>query len=752
MSKASIAITRLIRGGALVSAVGILSLLTSCSQDGDDSGAAPPKKVFSGISGHWDQSQIPISMQCGACHPDQFRSWAESDHAWAFRSLNPKWDAEAFHGHKLKAHGTTLSFQTDDKQQRSILDVPTGKAWTAKWAVGRTPLVQYIVPAEDKGYHTPSAAWDVLKHEWFDMFGNDSRQPGDWGHWTGRGMNWNSQCAWCHMSGFQKNYDLNKHTYHSDWKEPGVSCIQCHGPLLKHPEKGTGCMISTKTKPDAKQIRDNCATCHARRHEFDHDFAIGDKFDDHFLLILPTQPGVFWPNGMQRDEDYCETGLRLSRMGKAGVTCIDCHDPHSGTLKLPQEDNSLCLRCHGNGTKVNGIAAPVIDIAKHTPCPQGSKGARCVECHMPESNYMARDPRRDHSFNSPDPQMSVELGIPNACTMCHRNKTDLQAAEDVRKYYGDKPKMAAYRDRTRAVQMAYDNKPGAREALLKALAKEENGAWKATLLDLLASYPADEAIIRAAKDAASEEEPLARVAAARILGSAGNAAAEPLLHDPIRAVRIQAAWELRDKLDRNTTAFKELETAAKHQADQPVGAMKLAELARLQGNYDIADSWYRKACEWDATSAAVHRDYAIFLSTCGRTKDALKYMQKATSLDQDDASLWYLLGLGFVETEQNQNALLAFSQAITLDPAYTRARYNRALLHNQMGQWQEALKDLDACLQAEPAQPDFLYVQATIYLEHGDRRKAAVKAREALRISPQYDRARQMLQYLGERP
>lgn len=111
-------------------------------------------------------------------------------------------------------------------------------------------------------------------------------------------------------------------------------------------------------------------------------------------------------------------------MGKAGVTCLDCHDPHTGTLKLPQEDNTLCLRCHGTGEAVNGVKAPVIDMARHTPCPQSSMGARCVECHMPESLYMARDPRRDHSFNSPDPLLSVELGIPNACTMCHREKSN----------------------------------------------------------------------------------------------------------------------------------------------------------------------------------------------------------------------------------------------------------------------------------------------------------------------------------------
>ena len=106
------------------------------------------------------------------------------------------------------------------------------------------------------------------RKEWFDIFGKEVRQPGDWGHWTGRGMNWNTQCAWCHMSLFHKNYDPVKDRYASTWKEPGVTCIQCHGPLLDKPEAETGCMISTKNKLTPQQIHDNCASCHARRDEF----------------------------------------------------------------------------------------------------------------------------------------------------------------------------------------------------------------------------------------------------------------------------------------------------------------------------------------------------------------------------------------------------------------------------------------------------------------------------------------------------
>jgi hypothetical protein len=44
-------------------------------------------------------------------------------------------------------------------------------------------------------------------------------------------MNWNSMCAHCHMTGYQKNYDAATDAYKSTWVEHGVGCIQCHGPI-----------------------------------------------------------------------------------------------------------------------------------------------------------------------------------------------------------------------------------------------------------------------------------------------------------------------------------------------------------------------------------------------------------------------------------------------------------------------------------------------------------------------------------------
>lgn len=713
------------------------------------SGGAMPPPVFFGGSEHWDQREVPISMQCGACHEKEFRQWAGSDHAWAFRKLGDKWESEAFHNMKLNAHGSTLQFSTNGKG-RMINDGQSANSWYAEWATGRTPLVQYLVPAKDGGYHTLSAAWDVYRKEWFDVFGKDSRSPGDWGHWTGRGMNWNTQCAWCHMSQFRKKYDPDKDRYASTWTEPGVTCIQCHGPVLDRPQAGTGCMISAQNKLTVQMIHDNCASCHARRDEFDHEFTVGNRFDNHFQLILPVQPGVFWPNGMQRDEDYCETGLRLSRMGKAGVTCLDCHDPHTGSLKLPQEDNTLCLRCHGTGEAVNGVKAPVIDIAKHTPCPKSGMGGRCVECHMPESLYMARDPRRDHSFNSPDPLMSVELGIPNACTMCHRDKSNDWAVDVVKKYYGATPKMARYRDRTRAVQGAYEGKPEVLPLLLDCYKREEVAAWRATLLELMDAWAHDPAVQKVALEELTVNKPdsdaLVRAAAAKVLGRVGNPAVSKLLTDDIRVARLQAEWALRDSLSSNGAEMKDLIAAALHQADQPSGAMKLAQIAISRKDMKSAEEWFAKALKWDATSSVVHRDYAVFLASLGRAQDAVAQLREAVRLAPQDADLWYLLGLGQIENNDELGAIESFNEAVKIDPAFIRALFNRALLNEKNGRVEQALNDLEKCSSLDKNNADIPFTLAVICYRNGRYRDAVAAAAETLRREPQHEQARQILE------
>ncbi len=650
-------------------------------------------------------AELPMTVWCATCHEREYKAWKNSDHARAWRKLS-KEDEAAFCGQTLKAHGTELRFTRAADGHPIIQDTASNKEYRVDSAAGNRPFVQYLVKGERGALHCPSAAWDPARGEWFDTVADDDRlrreglaerRPGDWGHWLGRGMIWNSQCATCHMTDYQKNYHAASDSYTSSSREPGVTCVECHALSEKEKKPNGRPIRRNKGKAmTARQYADGCASCHARREELRPGFRKGDLFDDYFRLELPLVEGIFWPNGMQRDECYTETGMRLSPMGKAGVTCLDCHDSHGNALRLPQENNALCLRCHGEGREVNGTKAPVIDMATHTPCPPESAGGRCVECHMPGSTYMARDARRDHSFNSPDPALSEELGTPNACIMCHTDRDNAWAAAATEATYGAPLKQEKYRPRTRAIAAAMKGESNA-DALLAAYRAETHPTWQATLLELLARGEISEEIRAEARQAARAETPLLRAAAARVLG----AEAPQLLEDPVRVVRHAAAWAQLDSLlaaPTPPTALIELEETLQHQADHPAAAMQQAtlsqaraRLARQNGDEATAAAHESRACEHyrhaltlDPSSATARMDFAVYLARINRPMEALEQMLACTAAHPDNAEAQYRLALILHELGHTEAARRALEKAVRLAPDHVRARQALNELHQTL--------------------------------------------------------------------
>lgn len=642
-------------------------ILTALSLSALSTATEPERK-------HWDESALSISRKCAECHRKEYDLWAGSDHAWAWRHTNEKLDAEAFSGQRIKAHGMELEMTRDAQGNYVMRDVAGGKVYTVGGVIGREPLVQYLLKWKDGGLQTPSAAWDVEKKEWFDVFRDDAlqqerggaeRNPGEWGHWTGRGMNWESQCAWCHMSGFRKNYDVATNQFKATWQEPGITCVQCH-KVSDKPDADDGCLVAKGDRVlTPEQHDDNCASCHARREELTPGFTVGDKFDDHFRLELPKIPGVFYPNGLQLEEDYSETSFRLHRMGRTGVTCYDCHDPHSGKVNKPTENDELCLQCHGTKKVVNGVMAP--QVGHNKLC--GGSAMPCIECHMPKMTYMGRDPRRDHGLHWPDPRMSIELGVPNACLNCHKDKDHQWCMEYLEKRYPVE-RMGKYRQRFRAAGHALQGK-GSLQELLAAYKVEEIAAWRATLLGLMAQFPLTPEVQAVALGAMQDPDALVRANAVELLG--GDTARKALA-DKCRSVRHAAAWALFPNLPAGHPVLKEMKETARHQAEQPHGAMQLAMLAAAAGNTAEADTQYRRAVELDPLSVVARMDYAVFLAQQHRPVDALKQMLACAREHPQNAEVQYRLGLILIELGQYRPALGAMQKAVKADPQHAPAR------------------------------------------------------------------------------
>ena len=687
------------------------------------------------------RERIPVSAaitqtsaSCQSCHEEIHAAWKATDHALANRPLDPTHDAEAlasFHPPTGIGPGTAPSL-----------------------ILGHKPLWQPLLPSNDGRWQPHELAFDPEKKEWFNVFGSENRRAGEWGHWTGRGMNWNSMCAQCHMTGYQKHYDLAADTYASTWVEHGVGCIQCHGPTpAGHGDKNKPAMPGPKPPfmGDRQLMMQTCAPCHARNEALTDKFQPGDNYNDHYRMVLPVEPGVYYPDGQQRDEDFNWTSVQLSRMGHAGVTCMDCHDPHTTKTILPVANNQLCLQCHAapGREQPNGTRAVPIDPVAHSHHAEGSAGNSCVACHMPTTNYMERAPRHDHGWLKPDPLLTKELGIPNACSKCHTDQTLEWNIAKADEWYGAKLD-SRQRARARAVAAAQEGREGWILPLLALLEVEDIPAWRATYLSLLIPGNNNPAVLNAGRKGLSAPDPVERAAAVRLLtGTPGSDdLLRPLLQDPVLLVRLDTEWTLSHELVPDSPARKELDTYMALSLDQPAGRLRLGQDMANRGDLIAALKEMEIAQKWDEFSPGIHATHAQVLTALGRPAEAGTKYRRAAELASEDYVLAMNAALSFAEAGNLADAESAFRLAVKRNPAFDRAWYNLGLLLAQSGRHSEAVEALRHAMNLAPAEADYSYALATVLLQAGDQEGARAAAQRVLNLAPNHSGARQILQNL----
>ena len=248
---------------------------------------------------------------------------------------------------------------------------------------------------------------------------------------------------------------------------------------------------------------------------------------------------LYYADGQQRDEVYNWGSFLQSRMYRQGVTCSDCHDPHTQQLKAA--GNALCAQCHATG-KIRRADTPL-------PCRRFRQARNASIATCPRPTTWSSTARRDHSMRVPRPDQTVALGVPNACNNCHDKKDAPWAAAAVRQWYGhdaqglqsfraDIPQRRTGQARRRRVACGHRRRcePAAHRARIGARSHAEH------VRPAAAAEPA--------RAGARNTSPLMRLAAARLVGALPPpdriAVAGPLLTDPLRAVRLEAANALVD--------------------------------------------------------------------------------------------------------------------------------------------------------------------------------------------------------------
>jgi predicted CXXCH cytochrome family protein len=686
------------------------------------------------------------SESCRDCHKVAYDEWRKSNHGLAERPPSPAMDQHAF---------------LDGKFQVTALGPgKTNGTFAVERVIGNDPLRQFLVKFPGGRYQALESSYDPRRNEWFNVYGNENRQPGEWGHWTGRGMNWNNMCAACHNTRLHKNYDERTDSYATTTAEMTVGCEACHGPMKDHvvwqkANRSEDLEDPTIRKFSPNQIVETCAQCHSRRSELTGDFAPGDSFDDHHLLTIVDETGIFYPDGQVREEDYEYAAFLGSKMHAKGVRCSDCHQPHTSKVKLA--GNMLCLRCH-DGSNTN---APTIDPVKHSfhkvdPLyfdPDGidllalgkrnaasvaTNGGECINCHMPQTFYMQRHRRHDHGFTISDPLLTKHAGIPNACNRCHTDKNADWALSWTEKWYGDKMNRPS-RQRALTVATARRGDPAARDGLRAMLSTNEPPYWKAVAAKLLGQWATDPNVNAALVEASKNTNALVRANAARSLRD--EVALRQLLNDPVRSVRFHAAWALREDTP-------ELRTILDFMADQPQGQMQKGAFALAHGDPQQAVAHYQKAVEWDANSAPIRHDYAVVLSGLGSNVEAVAQLEAACRLDPHDAEYPYKLALAWNELGRMDKTIEQLQVAVRLDDHHDRAWYNLGLALNSVGRTEAALDALNRAAAVNPSDPRSPYATATILARQGRITEAREAALHALQIQPGFAPAQEFLRSL----
>jgi len=683
------------------------------------------------------------SQNCCECHAQAFELWKNSHHALAERPVDEALDKAAFYPpREIKHASQTSKTQFSAGRMELVAAALDGriKPRPVERVIGVQPLHQFLVAEPGGRYQVTELAVDTEKNEWFDVFGNEDRQPGEWGHWTGRGMSWNSMCAACHNTRVQKNYKLSSDSYETTVAEGGVGCEACHGPMAEHAAWQEAHAQSRPRPSDPALTRffsdtwlSVCGSCHARRSDLTGAFRPGADFLDHFSPALPDETETYYPDGQVRDEDFEYGSFLGSRMYGLGVRCLHCHDPHSG--KTRTADNLLCFQCHGGK----------IDPEQHSHHRPDTPGSFCVDCHMPQTAYMQRHLRRDHGLTIPDPLLTKEHGIPNACSRCHDDKPVEWSIEYAQQWYGQKLDRPTQR-RARCLAEARAGSAGALSSMAKLTREEEfkSPFWKAVAAGVLPLGNLLDASQEEARNVllewAGDPAPLVRAVSARSLNqyagdAAVNAALRRLLEDPVRLVRVEAAWALHAEVPLESRAGQDLCNFLDQSADQPAGLLQAAVLKLDRGNSAAALPLLRQAIAWDGRSAPLRHAYATALSLTGDSAEAARQLEQACQSEPRNAGLRFDWGLALGETGELERALETFRKAVALDPRFARAWYNLGLAASHLGKTAEAVEALQRAERLEPDSADFSYALAIVQSNAGQAAEARAAAERALRSS-----------------
>jgi hypothetical protein len=425
------------------------------------------------------------SKECRSCHPTEHASWASSYHRTMTQVATPQSVFGTFDGVQLGDGGR---YRLEREGQGFFVDVGAVPGESAR----RYPMTLVTGSHHMQIYWFETGTGRALgqlpfvylkaDRRWVprdDIFIEPPRPPGRIAE--GR---WNASCIACHTTRGQPR--INAHgDFDTRVAEFGIACEACHGPgeghlarnrsplarYGRHLGGGEDASIVNPKKLTHERASLVCAQCHStwlhngpasmrRWNENGLTYRPGgDPFGGTVWLLQPSRKatdarvakmlanerpyvdGLFWSDGMMRVSGREFNGMIDSACYARGeLSCLSCHAMHQppgdarpadvwsdDQLQVGMDGDRACLQCHGE------YAGKLSAHTQHAP---DSPGSRCYNCHMPYTSYGLLKALRSHRIDVPGVNATVAAGRPNACNLCHVDKSLGWTAAWLKKRYG----------------------------------------------------------------------------------------------------------------------------------------------------------------------------------------------------------------------------------------------------------------------------------------------------------------------------
>ena len=520
-------------------------------------------------------------------------------------------------------------------------DGPDGKlaVFEVKYTFGVDPLQQYLVEFPDGRLQALSLAWDSRPQDkggqrWFHLYPNEEIKHDDILHWTKLNQNWNFMCAECHSTGLRKNYDAKADRFATTWAEISVGCEACHGQGSPHaawardqkswwpfgkredPSKGllvrfderhgvawpidpqTGTARRSAAPATLRKEVETCGLCHARRAGFHEDWVPGQSLSQTHV-VEPLARNTYHADGQIRDveEPYNYTPFKQSKMFAAGVTCSDCHEPHScetsgfrrGCLPAMPCFRQIC-RCEASPPRRRRSAANMHLVPHAGPHLYGRRST--ARSHL--SRPAARSFRQAR-----DAERLQRLPQRQARAMGRRRRRAMV-----------RPKPQGFSDLWRRHSMPRARtRPMPPRSCRRRRGRNAPAVARASALSELAPRVSP-ANIGAARAGLTDPDPMVRIGALDMLENVPAGQVWPwfprCLSDPVRGVRIRAvsllaavptASQPQSDRERFDQAASEFIAAQRANAERPEARTTLANFFAQRGQTAEAETEYKAALQ-----------------------------------------------------------------------------------------------------------------------------------------------------------